>query len=164
MWWWRKVRNHTYWRPEADLHPEGLSYYVHDVALRPNEEGLSLYAAIDHSEANNVAHYFALTQMGYDKLDYLLIPDGTWDAFGFRPELVPCTNIPPYLSTRHYEVRGLTETLTTRLAEIILGDASRQACRAKRGDVLRVAPTYLDAEPALRQFLHEEWEAKLFPG
>jgi hypothetical protein len=164
MWWWRKVRNHTYWLPGSSPHPEGLPYYVHDVSLRRlnNEQGLSLYATADSSEAEKVTHYFALTQMGYDNLDYLLIPDGTWEILELRPELVCCTGLPPYLSDRHYEVRGLTETLEARLADIILKDASRQACRAKKGNVRQVAPTYLNADSALRQFLHEEWEAELF--
>ena len=111
MWWWRRVRNHTYWDPGANQHPDGLPYYVHDVALRRqhNEEGLSCFSVADDSEADRVTHYCALTLYGYDNLDYLLIPDDTWDGFGLRPIHVPMPNIHPYLSTRHYEVRGLTE-------------------------------------------------------
>ena len=45
MWWWRRVRNHSYWSPGAQPHQEGPSYYVPDLALRrqKDEQGLSLY-------------------------------------------------------------------------------------------------------------------------
>jgi hypothetical protein len=178
MFWWRKVRNHSYWSPGAALHQEGPPYYVPDVKLRPGEEGLSLYAAVDEAEAECVARYFALTQMGYDNLDYLLIPDAVWTALReraetlgetagdipeniwLRPGIVP-RNLPTYLATRHYEVLGLTENLEVQLADIILGAPSRQAHRAKKGDIRQIAPLLLQNDSALRGFLHEEWVAKL---
>src|SRR5438046_1652344 len=106
MWWWRRVRNHSYWSPSNDPHSEGPSYYVHDVALRRvrDEKGLSLYAVADESEADQVAHYYAMTQMGYDNLDYLLIPDGPWKTIGLTPTPTLVENLHPYLSHRHCEV------------------------------------------------------------
>lgn len=159
--WWRKVRNHTYWLPGAGLHPDGNSYYVPDVALRKNEEGLSLYSVADESDAKQVAHYYALTQMGYDNLDYLLIPDGPWTILGLSPRHVPATGLPRFLSTRHFEVNGLTPSLETLLAAAILADANRTAHRLTRKTVLSVAQSYLSRDPGLRRLLHEEWEAKL---
>jgi hypothetical protein len=78
MWWWRRVRNHSYWSPGAQPHQEGPSYYVPDLALRrqKDEQGLSLYH-VGEGETDDVAHYYALTQMGYDNLDFLLIPHGS---------------------------------------------------------------------------------------
>jgi hypothetical protein len=161
MWWWRKVRNHTYWVPGASLHADGPSYYVHDVALRLNEDGLSLYSAADQSVAEKITHYYALTLWDFSNLDFLLLPDATWNTLGLHPAQISYTEIHPYLSSLHYEVRGLTKELESQLAAIILGETERQARRARKADVLKAAPGYLNSDPTLRSFLHEEWEEKL---
>ncbi len=163
MLWWRKVRNHIHWLPGAALHPEGPSYYVHDVTCRPTEEGLSLYSVADETEANILAHYFALTLTGYDHLDYLLIPDSVWEDLGIRPGAFPYCDIHLFLSDRHQEVRGLTVALTTQLADLIWRNTGRQAYRLKKAAVKQAAPDYLESDSTLRPLLHEEWESKLFP-
>jgi hypothetical protein len=160
MWWWRKVRNHSYWR-DAGGHPEGPSYFTQDVSLRQNEQGLSLYAAADQSEALKITHFFALTLGGYENLDYLLIPDSTWGAIGLRPKLIPNREIYPYLCDRHHEVHGLTRELGVQLVGIILQDTNRHAYRAKKRDIQEAARTYLQDDCSLHQFLHEEWRVRL---
>jgi hypothetical protein len=164
MLWWRKVRNHIHWHPGNQQHAEGASYYVHDFKLRPQDEGLSFYLVSDQSEANTVAHYYALTQQGYDDLHYLLIPDAIWTEIGRRPVPVSYKDLPLYLSDRHHEVRGLTDELPDRLSEITYRDATRHSLRLKKRDVLQTATTYFASDANLRQFLHEEWETKLFPS
>jgi len=161
MLWWRKVRNHSYWLAGADPHPEGSSYYVHDVALRPQEAGLSLFAIADMAEVDKVNHYFGLTLAGYNHVDCLLIPDGVWHAIGLQPQQVIFPTIHPYLSDLHFEVRGLNETIESKLAKMILADKNRHACRTKKGAIQTAASTYLANEPTLRQFLHEDWMTKL---
>jgi hypothetical protein len=163
MLWWRKVRNHSYWTPGVDQHSEGVSYYVHDVALRrqSNEQGLSLYAVADESEANQIANYYALTQMGRTNLDYLLIPDGPWNSIGLSPTKSPIETLPPFLAGRHYEVFELTEDLESRLAAAILADEGRTAHRLTKRTVQTAAQCYLDGDQTLRQYLHEEWAARL---
>jgi hypothetical protein len=64
---------------------------------------------------------------------------------------------------RHYEVYGLTPDQERRLAAAILADPGRQAHRLKKRDVLAAALDYLHNDHDLHRFLHEEWEARLFP-
>jgi hypothetical protein len=163
MLWWRKVRNHTYWLPGGTLHPEGLSYYVPDVALRRQnqEEGLSLFAVTDQKEWEILSIYYALTLSGYDNLDYLVIPEGVWITLGLHPGHVPYHNLHPFLSDRHYEVIGLTEAQETKLAQIILANPDREAGRARRNDIKKTAQTLLAKDLTLRQLLNSEWENKV---
>src|SRR5262249_48249811 len=113
-----KVRNHIYWCPEIsrDLERD----YVYDVALRPNEEGLSIFRSNDRAEADKVAHYFALTIGGDNHVDYMLIPNETWSSIGLYPQLISLAPPHHFLAARHYEVRGLTKNQESELVDIIL--------------------------------------------
>jgi hypothetical protein len=137
------------------------------LSLRENEEGLSIYAVADDSVGQmqqvtaDIGHYFSLTLGGCNNCDFLLIPDGAWNALELRPEQIDYNCLHPYLRNLHYEIRGLTPALAVQLAANVLADPTRQAGRLRKSQILEAAPGYLQNDPNLRGFLHHEWVVKL---
>lgn len=100
-----------------------LSEAVKDLTPREGELGLSVYRVADDSESDDsevtlVAILFALMRDRPDNLDYILIPESLLISLGLEAEPVPTPETHPFLSERHYEIRGLAgdEAEETRLA------------------------------------------------
>src|SRR5438876_11318372 len=104
-----------------------MSGYAQDLQLRPDENGLSVFASKDNSEAELIGQLFAFTCMRRPQdLDYLLIPPECFGAVGLSVSPVPQPEtFHPFLSDRHHEVYGLTPESTEQLTRSILSHSGR---------------------------------------
>jgi hypothetical protein len=142
MWLFRGVTKNRWLNRRADdsAHVDAAA---RDISLRPGEDGLSLYRVDDEEDGKRVGTLFGVYKKQVrgraDHVDYILIPADSFTGLGLSVLPVPDPALGPELSERHHEVRGMTASLSRRLAAILLEEKRFQLGHVAKQDIDRAA-------------------------
>jgi hypothetical protein len=155
---WLRIGRQGRWTGKSPHDPGHVAEAARDLALRPDEEGLTIFRALDAGEAMHLARVFALTCRDRPaNLDYVLIPEDCLSDVRLSVVKKPDPNLHPYLSERHYEIVGTDVETSRALAARIIAHAEHQVRRLKEGEIKQLAAGLVEEDPKLQHFLREGW-------
>lgn len=129
-----------------------------DLELRDQEEGLSVFKVDDPEDADRIGVLFGMYRRTKPReVDYVLIPERCLASF--RLVARPDPSLPAEMGALHYEIEGMREVegASLALARAVLADDATQVKHLREAEVLSIAATLVDEDPARKAVLSEDW-------
>jgi len=123
----RAVRNYKKFRPGTFDLSDAVK------GLTDSIDRLSVYRVENCQEADRIITLYAMSGKDQpEQVDYILIPDGALIALGIAPAPIPGDINHAFLTSRHYEITGLTDQATRGALAVAIRDHAETAGKRLR--------------------------------